>query len=76
MLTAIEAYRVCVSTLQKLEKTRDLGLQKKQVEECALCCERALLDYVHTGDWKDFRYPLAGHPADFQKAHLVLVFHW
>ena len=75
VLTAIEAYRVCISTLQKLERVRHLSQQRKEVEECAQCCERALWEYLETGDWKHFDYPPAGRPADFQRAHFVLVFH-
>ena len=72
-LTAIEAYRVCVSTLHKLQGTRQLRPQERQVMECARSCERALAEYVATGCWKEFQYPPAGRPTDFRKAHLVLV---
>lgn len=76
VLTAIEAYRVCVSTLHKLRRTRCLRHQKQQVMECAQSCERALVEYVATGRWKEFQYPPAGQTADFQEAHLVLVLKW
>ena len=76
VLTTIEAYRICVSTLHKLRRTRHLDDQMQQVRECAQSCERALEEYAHTGCWKDFQYPAAGQAADFQKAHLILVLHW
>jgi hypothetical protein len=73
VLTAIEAYRVCVSTLHKLRRTRHLRHQKEQVMECARCCERALVEYVATGRWTEFQYPPAHRSSGLQKAHLVVV---
>jgi hypothetical protein len=75
-LTAIEAYRICVSTLHKLRGTRHLHQQKQQVMECARSCERALFEYLATGCWMNVQYPPAGGTADFQKAHLVMKFEW
>lgn len=76
VLTAIEAYRVCVSTLDKLQGTGHVRQQKRQVMECARSCERALFKYVATGCWTNVQYPPAGRTKDFQKAHLVLRFEW
>jgi hypothetical protein len=73
VLSAIEVYRVCVSTVHKLRRTRRWHDQVKQVMECARSCERALAEYANTGFWKDFQYPPAGRAKDFQKAHLVLI---
>jgi hypothetical protein len=76
VLTAIEAYRVCVSTLHKLRGTRRVRQQMKQVMECARYCEKALFEYAATGRWTNVQYPPAGRTTDFQKAHLVLRFDW
>lgn len=76
VLTAIEAYRVCVSTLHYFRGSRHLRHQKQQVMECAQSCERALFDYVATGCWKNFQYPPAGRTTEFQKVHLVLRIEW
>ncbi|MBZ5617166.1 MAG: hypothetical protein LAQ69_00335 [Acidobacteriia bacterium] len=76
VLTAIEAYRICVTTLHKLERKPELRHQQEQVMECAESCERALVAYAATGCWKEFRYPPAWQTTDFEKAHLVLVIEW
>jgi hypothetical protein len=76
VLTAIEGYRVCVSTLDKLGRTRHLDHQKRQVMECARSCERALVEYAANGFWKEFQYPPPGQTADFQEAHMVLLLKW
>jgi hypothetical protein len=76
VLTAIEGYRVCVSAWRKLRRTRRLREQAEEVKECAESCEKALLDYVATGCWKEFQYPPAGREPDFQTAHLVLMLPW
>jgi hypothetical protein len=75
VLTAIEAYRMCVSTCRKLPRTR-YRRQKREVMECARSCERALAEYVATGCWRDFQYPPAARAAEFQRAHLVLMLAW
>ena len=76
VLAAIEAYRICVSTLHKLRRTRHLYQQKREVMECAQLCERALAEYVATGCWKEFRYPAAECTTGFHRAHLILVLAW
>jgi hypothetical protein len=76
VLTAIEGYRICVATLQKLRRTPHLHHQRRQVTECAESCERALVDYAATGLWKEFQYPSEGQTTEFGQAHFVLVIKW
>ena len=76
VLTAIEGYRVCVSTLQRFRGTRCLRQQEEQVMACARSCEKALFKYLDTGSWTGVQYPPAGRTGDLQKAHLVLRFEW
>jgi hypothetical protein len=76
VLTGIEAYRMCVSTLDKLRGTLDLRHQEQQVLECAQSCERALFEYAATGCWKNVQDPPAGRATCFQMAHLDLMLEW
>ena len=76
VLRAIEAYRVCVSTLHNLRGPRHLRHRERQVMECAQSCERALAEYVVTGCWKNFQHPPAGRKTHYQQAHLVLMLKW
>jgi hypothetical protein len=74
VLTTIEGYRVCVSTLHNLRGPRHPRHQRQMVTKCARSCERALVEYVATGC---FRNALPARvTTDFQKAHLVFLFEW
>ena len=72
VLTAIEAYRMCARTAQKLHRSRLFSPQRGQVTACAEYCESVLTDYAATGRLKKFRYP----DRDFGCAHLNLELEW
>jgi hypothetical protein len=72
VLTAIEAYRICARTAEKLQSSEFFNPQRNQVTACAEYCESVLTDYAATGRLKKFRYP----DTDFGCAHLNLELEW
>ena len=76
VLTAIEGYRVCVATLDRLGRTPHLRQQRKQVMECAESCERALVDYAATGYWKKLHYPPTCQKTDLERVHFLWFVRW
>lgn len=69
VLTAIEAYRICARTAERLRRSSEMTEQREQVEECAQYCETLLTGYVATGVIKPDSYPVAG----FGLAYLNIV---
>ena len=72
LLTAIEAYRMCARTAQRLERSRRCNPQRNQVTACAEYCESVLRDYTATGRLRKFRYP----DKDFGCAQVSLQMEW
>lgn len=49
ILTAIEAYRMCVITAHRLHRTAGTQGQRDQALECAGYCRKVLQDYASMG---------------------------
>ena len=69
VLTAIEAYRICTRTAQRLRRSRVLSPQRTQALECAAYCARRLTEYATTGRMESLRYP----EVQFGEAELNLA---
>jgi hypothetical protein len=72
ILTAVEAYRTCVSTARRLVHNRSMDTQRQQVMDCAHFCEEKLAGYAATGKLGSLRYP----EPDRGCAHIVIAIEW
>ncbi len=72
ILTAIEGYRTCAITAERLRRSPELEEQRIQALECAGYCESTLQEFVATG-----RLPKSEslHP-EFVSSHLRLSLRW
>ena len=72
VLTAIEAYRTCLNTADRLRRVPQMEEQRTQALECAGYCEATLREFVATGSLprKAFPGPERG------RAYLHLSIHW
>ncbi len=72
ILTAIEGYRTCVITAERLRRSPELEEQRIQALECAGYCESTLREFVETGQLpkSESLYP------EFVSSHLRLSLRW
>ena len=66
VLAAIEAYRVCVATAQKLVGASHLRNQRQQVLQCALYCKDLLAGYAAGQPVRQIEFPPEGSDGDFK----------
>lgn len=72
VLDAVEAYRTCVATAQKLVRCASMETQRQQVLECAAFCEEKLAASIRTGSIESVHYP----PPGMQYGRFVLSMEW
>jgi hypothetical protein len=72
VLTAIEGYRTCVATADRLRRSPDMEEQRTQALDCAGYCEATLREFVNTGQLPGVNTP----GPEFASAHLSLSFRW
>lgn len=72
ILTAIEGYRTCVSTAERLQRSPSMQEQRNQALECAGYCEATLREFVTSGSLPQEEFPIATSGS----AHLRLSIRW
>jgi len=60
LLATIEAYRTCVRTADRLQRTRCLQEHRDQAMDCAGSCRKALENYTTSGRFSALPRPESG----------------
>lgn len=70
--TAVEGYRVCITTARRLLHNPPMETQLRQVLECAVFCEEKLAGFAAASHLPAIRY----RKAETQFRHMVLSVDW